>query len=101
MASPVTMGFTSSLLKRTHDRLLPTLMPYVTFIKGEMHHKKRYRRYPDFAVLLQEGTDTDAEDMQIIRRIYERDMLNFHSKLRFVHTIATPAEEVADELGHL
>ena len=81
MASPVRMGFTSSLLKKIHDRLIPVVLPYITFIKGEMHHRRRYRHYPDIALLLQEDKDTDAEEIGIIRRIYERDMLNFHGSL--------------------
>ena len=101
MASPISMGFTSSLLKKTHDRFLPVLMPYITFIKGEMHHRKRYRRYADFGLLVQETNDTDAEDIQIIRRIYERDMLNIHSRLKFLHSVSAPVEEVVNAIDHL
>jgi multimeric flavodoxin WrbA len=101
MASPVTMGFTSSLLKKAHDRILPVLMPYIVFTKGEMHHRKRYRRHPDVGVLVQESADTDAEDMEIMRHVYERDMLNIYGRLRFFHPISTPLEEVADEIDHL
>jgi multimeric flavodoxin WrbA len=101
MASPLRMGFTSSLLKKTHDRLLPVLLPYVTFVRGEMHHKKRYRRYPDFGILVEKEQDTDAEDMDILRNVYERDMLNFHARLRFLHPISRTVEEVADEIDHL
>jgi multimeric flavodoxin WrbA len=101
MAAPITMGFTSSLLKKTHDRFLPVLMPYIKFVKGAMHHTRRYRRYADCGFLVQEAADTDAEDMTIIRRIYEQDMLNIHSRLRFLHPISRPVEEVADEIDHL
>ena len=41
-ASPVIMGFTSALLKKAHDRLLPLLTPYVRLFEGESHHVARY-----------------------------------------------------------
>ena len=37
-ASPIIMGFTSALLKRAHERLIPLLLPYSRFFDGESHH---------------------------------------------------------------
>lgn len=82
-ASPIMRGFTSSLLKRMTDRLVTLLHPYIILINGECHHRKRYERYPDFGLLLQKEDDTDNEDLDIIRVIYDRFALNFHCIQRF------------------
>jgi len=83
-ASPIMRGFTSSLLKRMTDRLVTLLHPYIILNNGECHHRKRYERYPDFGLLLEKEHDTDNEDIEIIRDIYDRFALNFHCKQRIV-----------------
>ncbi len=85
-ASPVTAGFTSSLLKRIQDRLIVLIHPYIELVQGECHHRKRYDSYPDFALLLNTTPEeeTDAEDIEIITDIYKRLAINFHCKLRHV-----------------
>ena len=65
-ASPVMVGFTSTLLKRTHDNLLPLLMPYIRLYEGESHHVPRYDKYPLISLLIQPDGKTDAEDIEII-----------------------------------
>lgn len=57
-ASPVIMGFTSALLKRTQDRLIPLLMPYIRLYDGESHHVARYDCYPLMALLLSSPRQT-------------------------------------------
>ena len=42
-----------------------------------------------------------VRDMDILQNIYERDVLNFHARLRFLHPISRTVEEVADEIDHL
>ena len=51
-ASPVMVGFISSLLKRTMDRLIPLVHPYQSVRHDECHHIERYAKYPDIGVLL-------------------------------------------------
>ena len=47
-ATPVTFGGYSSLLKAALDRIiLPVLDPRFTVVGGEVHHRLRYRRYPN------------------------------------------------------
>ncbi len=98
-ASPVIMGFTSALLKRAHDRLLPLLMPYIRLFKGETHHVSRYNKYPSIGLLLQPDADTDAEDLEIISEIYRRDAINFKASLIFTQTTGNPVEEVAGAIA--
>jgi multimeric flavodoxin WrbA len=81
-ASPILAGFTSSTLKKLQDRMIVLIHPYIALVKGECHHKIRYDRYPDFALLLQKEEDTDEDDINIITNIYERLAMNFHCSLQ-------------------
>ena len=98
-ASPVIMGFTSALLKKAHDKLIPLLMPYTRLYEGETHHTARYDKYPLIALLLQPDESTDAEDIDIISEIYRRDAINFKTSLLFTHTTESPVEEVVDAVA--
>jgi len=50
--SPLIMGFLSALLKKTLDRLIPLLFPYLTLAGGGCRHVSCYRRYPRWGLLL-------------------------------------------------
>ncbi len=100
-ASPVVMGFTSAVLKRAHDRLIPLLQPYMEAYHGEAHHVSRYASYPDVGLLLAAGPDTDAEDIRIITEIYRRDAINFKAPFRFSRLTNDRVEEVAREINRL
>jgi multimeric flavodoxin WrbA len=97
-ASPVRMGFTSALLKRAQDKLIPLLMPYIAFSHGECHHTKRYTKYPKLGLLL-ERRGADDEDLRIITDIYGRMAWNFKSELAFAGTTECAVKEVADAVG--
>jgi len=99
--SPVVMGFVSGLLKKTTDRFLPLIHPYMRFVQEEIHHRKRYDRYPKLCLLLQEDAHTDARDLEIISDIYSRTALNFMSSLYFTRSMAAPVEEVCNEISIL
>jgi len=86
-ASPLSAGFTSSLLKLITDRLIVLLHPYIQMIHKESHHRKRYDHYPKIGLLLEKEPDTNQEDIEIISDIYKRLAINFHSELVFVKLI--------------
>jgi multimeric flavodoxin WrbA len=96
VASPLIMGFVSAVTKLTMDKLIPLLHPYFAVVHGETHHRRRYERYPDLGVLLAAGDGSDADDVAITRRLFERFAINFHSRLRFVLDAGDPTEEVID-----
>jgi len=97
-ASPLNAGFTSSLLKKITDRLIVLLHPYIEIRNKESHHKKRYGRYPEIGLIFEKEADTDDEDIEILRDIYGRFALNFHSRLKFaVPSEQISAEEIVDE----
>jgi hypothetical protein len=99
LASPMRMGFTTALLKRAMDQMIPLVHPYFTVEGGEIHHRARYARYPLFALLLDPGTDSDAEDIEITQALWARTARNFKSRLVSPLLVNRPAEEVANELA--
>ena len=94
LASPVSMGFPSALLKKTVEKFLPLLHPYVTIVQNEFHHQARYPHYPEFGLLLEKTPSTDDEDLEIINEIFSRTALNFKTRLRFTRLTSDPIEEV-------
>jgi multimeric flavodoxin WrbA len=101
MASPVIMGFTSAALKRGMDKMIPLVHPYMVIDQGEVHHRKRYKRYPLMGLILAKSGDTDQEDIEIIEQSYRRLSINFKTRLAFSHLTSTPCEEVANEINRL
>ncbi len=101
MASPITMGFVSALLKKSTDKLIPLLHPYLSIVQGEMHHRARYDHYPRWGLILRPNAGSDIEDIAIIQRCYSRAALNFKSDLAFTRLSTQPVEEVVYEINHL
>jgi hypothetical protein len=97
-ASPVIMGFTSALLKKAHDKLIPLLHPYFELVQEEVRHIGRYDRYPRTGLLLAKDRDTDDEDIGIISEIYRRNALNLKTSLCFSACTDRPPEEIAHEI---
>jgi multimeric flavodoxin WrbA len=87
LASPLIAGFTSSALKKITDRFVGLLHPYIELKNGERRHRKRYKKYPDFGLVLEKEKDTDNEDLQIVSDIYDRLALNLHCHKKFVKLI--------------
>jgi len=100
-ASPVIMGFTSALLKKATDRLIPLIHPYFEIIEGEFHHQGRYEKYPLLGLVLEKTPGTDEEDIRIISDIFSRNALNMRSQLCFVKLTSSPVQELADEIDRL
>jgi len=98
LASPVIMGYPSAALKNALDRIIPLIHPYLEDINGEVHHMKRYSKYPVMGLLLEKSGDTDDEDLAIIKDIFGRAAINLQSRLGLVEFITTPAEEIANEI---
>jgi hypothetical protein len=98
-ASPMAMGFTSVLLKRAADQMIPLVHPHFMIQGGEVHHRPRYARYPAFALLLGPGPDTDAEDLEITEAIWRRFARNLKLRPVMAAVADRPFQEVADALA--
>lgn len=97
-ASPMVMGFTTALLKRAADQMIPLVHPYLAMDDGEVHHRARYAQYPRFGLLLSPGQDSDAEDVEITTLMWTRAARNLKFQVVFTATTDRSAEEVAHEL---
>lgn len=86
-ASPISVGFISSALKKTLDRFLALLHPYIDVRDGELHHSSRYEKYPNFGFLIEEEKDTDDEDIEIMQNIFDRIAINFMSEKPYLKSI--------------
>lgn len=65
------MGFPSFLLKNAMDRNICIVHPHLEEVDGEVHHKKRYDRYPVISLLHGKEADTDEDDIDILRYLPE------------------------------
>lgn len=76
--TPVTFGGYSAELKKAVDRLICLVSPFFTTVEGEIHHQKRYERYPRMVGLglVAEG---DEESAEIFCRLVERNAINMHA----------------------
>lgn len=97
-ASPLIMGFTSSLLKHAIDRLIPLLHYRIELVNKECHHVARYNKYPDIGVIVEKEADSDYEDLEIINNLYQRLALNFKAECLFTLSTETSLEEVCNEI---
>jgi hypothetical protein len=93
------MGFTTALLKRAADQMVPLIHPYFVIEGGEMHHRARYAHYPKLGLLLGAGGDSNAEDVEITSAMWARTARNLKSRMVFTTVSDRSAEEVADEIA--
>jgi len=100
LAAPMRMGFTTSLLKRAADQMIPLVHPYLVIENGEMHHRPRYDRYPVMGLVLGPDVSADAEDLEITEHLWSRMARNVKTLLVFTTVAtATSPKEAADELA--
>ena len=102
LITPVTFGGYSSILKKALDRMIPILSPFFVKIKGEVHHKPRYSRYPVYVgigLLPRE----DEESERIFKTLIERNAINAHSPTHaaFVVSGSTGLEAIKMEFGKI
>jgi len=77
--TPITFGGYSAELKRMVDHQIQNVLPFFTQVNGEIHHHKRYKKYPDLlAIGWMEAADKQSE--AIFRHLIWRNGLNFHAK---------------------
>ncbi len=93
-ASPMSMGFYSSLLKRFHDRTIPLVHPYIEIIGGECHHKKRYPNYPKLGFIF-DSEDSTSHEINVVKEITNRVALNFHSEVKLFCLLTQLSEKEA------
>ncbi len=78
LLTPVTFGGYSSELKKALDRNAGLVLPFFTHIRGEVHHRPRYARYP---ALLAIGLLPQPDPVQerVFHTLVGRNALNMHA----------------------
>ncbi|HEY3356792.1 MAG TPA: hypothetical protein VGQ83_26310 [Polyangia bacterium] len=97
LAAPLRMGFTSALLKRGTERVLPVLLPYIDLVDGECHHRPRYGHPMDLALVVERGDATDDE-LAATEQVYRRLAKNVGGRLAWVRRISSDDMEARHAL---
>jgi multimeric flavodoxin WrbA len=96
-SSPIIAGFTSALLKKTQEKLLPLIHPYFEKENGEFHHRRRYDNYPNIGVIV----NCDEQFSNCVEEIYKRIGIQFKSSLQFFKTNDNLISEVLHEINNI
>ena len=75
--TPVTFGGYSSALKRMVDHQIQNISPFFTTIDGEIHHERRYRRYPN-VLTLGWMDQPDAQAEAVFHHLVHRNAINMY-----------------------
>jgi multimeric flavodoxin WrbA len=98
--TPVTFGGYSSELKRMVDHQIQNISPFFTSVKGEIHHQRRYSRYPN---LLAIGwmDEPDSHSEAIFRYLVYRNAINMYAKTSVCGLVtgSTSEAEVDEQTG--
>ncbi|MGA1983753.1 MAG: hypothetical protein ABSG84_14970 [Acidobacteriaceae bacterium] len=81
------------------DQMIGLLHPNFIVEGGEVHHRARYAHYPKFGLLLDAGSDSDAEDIEITTALWTRTARNMKSSMIFTAVSNRSAKEVANEIA--
>jgi len=100
-ASPLVMGFPTSILKKKMDRMIPLTHPYFQIVQGETHHLPRYECYPLFGLLLQPEKADSRENISIVSQLFSRTALNIKSRLCFAVTTEESVKKTAARIEDL
>lgn len=100
-ASPLIMGFVSSVLKKKMDRMIPLVHPYLVVEHGEIHHLSRYERYPLFGLLVQPEEEDTENSLTIVSHLFSRTVRNIKSKLIFSATTFEPVQKIVEKIENV
>jgi hypothetical protein len=91
MAGPVEFGAWGSLAKSALDRLICLILPHFTTVGGEVHHERRYARYPRWIAL---GTLPAANPRAeaIFRRVIDRNAINLYAPAHATGVLVVEAD---------
>jgi hypothetical protein len=93
--TPIQFGGYSYELKKAVDRSIPTLSPLFYKVKGEVHHKKRYDRYPNLVAVGWSARPGDSEE-EIFDTVVQRNAINMHARKAF-SVVFRPGDQDAME----
>lgn len=98
--SPVSLGFVSAITKKTCDRLIPIVHPYVVFHKKELHHKSRYKKYPKMSLILIDP-EKSLVDFENTRQIFYRLSINLKTDFTPALHLTGSEKEAYDAISNM
>lgn len=88
--TPIHFGGYSYHLKKAVDRMIPIVSPLFVKVEGEVHHAKRYERYPRFgAIGILNYPDENQE--RIFKRLVAKNAMNMYSPSSYSAVISRSA----------
>ena len=97
-ASPLLMGFMSSLLKTAQERMLPLMHPYLFVKDDRCQHIPRYGKYPAIVTLLEKQHPDEGPCIEIMDQVIRGARTR---KVIFTRSTDTSAKELAHEIDHI
>lgn len=98
--TPIVFGSYSYQLKKALDRMIPLISSYFKKVNGEIHHKKRYSKYPSLlAVGINE--ETKQQQNQIFKDLVKRNSINFYSPYYEAEVLKTADKFDQDKLKNV
>ncbi len=91
--TPILFGGYSYELKKAVDRSIPILSPLFRRVKGEVHHKKRYDRYPNLVAVGWSPRLADGEE-ELFESVVQRNAINMYAK-KAVSIVFRPGDDDA------
>ncbi|MBF0206234.1 MAG: flavodoxin family protein [Oligoflexia bacterium] len=96
LASPIIMGFVSSLLKCFNDRLILLGHPFLYLKNDRMAHVPRYAHYPQTVLFLDDPKYAESDCFSLIESVYQRSSREFKK----MFTTKNNIQEIIDEITH-
>lgn len=84
--TPIVFGGYSSELKKILDRSICLVSPFFMKIKGEMHHRKRYDKYPNIIGIGYIDT-YESDQVKNFKNLIYRNSINLHSPFQCADVI--------------
>ncbi len=95
--TPVTFGGVSTTLKRMVDHQIQNIAPFFTSINGEIHHQRRYERYPNTLTIgWMDAPDAQAE--AIFHHLAHRNAINMYASTS-ISGIVNPKADLAEQVS--
>jgi len=98
--TPLTFGGYSSELKLIIERFLGLLQPGTTIVEGEVHHLKRYERYPSVLALATTNV-LDREEEQLFKKLGDRHSLNFYPPKHHAEVLIEGEENLSEKISSI
>jgi multimeric flavodoxin WrbA len=98
--TPIMFGGYSSEIKKAMDRVICLVLPFFRRVEGEVHHSRRYSKYPALAAV---GvlSEPDEQQARIFRTLVDRNARNMDSPATAVCLLeaGTPPPAMRDRLA--